>query len=156
MESGICSCSHVSVKHTILDTLYSLCVLMSASSSSTLFASDLTFPVMTAGMKGLNFLFSILRLSPALQPRRLLFSSSGMVGLSPAKRVVCLRAISWSRVVNNAGVCCRHDPRDPKRPKCGKKVIKSVQSIAKASRHCAVRRCTEQCKNKYEKNKQQT
>ncbi|XP_047453784.1 uncharacterized protein LOC125015763 isoform X2 [Mugil cephalus] len=110
LESGICSCSHISVKHIILDCLYSLCVLTSASSSSTLFASDLTFPVITAGTKGLNFLFSILRFTPALQPRRLLFSSSGMVGLSPANIVVLL--VCCSQASHFYGTVMTYYPND--------------------------------------------
>ncbi len=53
-ESSVSSCSQVSVKHMILHSLYCLCVLVSASSSSILLASDRTLPVMTAGTQGLN------------------------------------------------------------------------------------------------------
>lgn len=54
VESGIKTCRHVPIKHIILDSLYSLWLLVSASSLSILFASNLIFSTMTAEMTELK------------------------------------------------------------------------------------------------------
>ena len=57
LESGICSCSHVLVKHIKLHCWNSRFVLVSASSLSILLARHLTFSIMMEGRAGLNLLF---------------------------------------------------------------------------------------------------
>ena len=62
LMSGICSCSHVLLKHTILHH----CVLISTPSSSILFASNLTFPVMIKRRNCFKVLFLSLHFKYAL------------------------------------------------------------------------------------------
>lgn len=72
LESSIGLCSHVSVEHVILASLYSHWVHASASSSSILFAKDCMFPMMIA-TQGLKCCFFINHLTLTL----LVVSSSG-------------------------------------------------------------------------------
>lgn len=66
LETSVRLCSHVSVKHIIIDSLYSVWLMVSNSSLSILFAGDLTFYKKTAGIQGLNLPFYILTLTPVL------------------------------------------------------------------------------------------
>lgn len=76
MEALWSACSHVSVKHKILLSLFSTELRLSI-----LFPKYLTLPMMIDGTKGLIFLPPIdLGFALALHPRRLLLSSAGITG----------------------------------------------------------------------------
>lgn len=78
-------CSHVSVKHIKLHSLYSLWVLISSPSSSILLSKNLKINMMIAGTDGLSFLFLAFHLAPALKVCRLR-SSTKTVSLNPGTR----------------------------------------------------------------------
>ena len=68
LESGILSCNHNSVKPAILHSQYSHFNLANTSSSSILFAKDLTLPMMIDGKTGLYFFLSTLLLHTGSAP----------------------------------------------------------------------------------------
>ena len=81
LESGICSCRHVSqwnTQHCIPD----IPDVSSAAppSLSISFTRDLTFPMTLEGRNDLYFLLLALRMEPALPTRNLFFNSSGFLG----------------------------------------------------------------------------
>lgn len=78
-------CSHVSVKHIKLHSLYSLWVLISSPSSFILLSKNLKINMMIAGTDGLSFLFLAFHLAPALKVCRLR-SSTKTVSLNPGTR----------------------------------------------------------------------
>lgn len=78
-------CSHVSVKHIKLHSLYSLWVLISSPSLSILLSKNLKINMMIAGTDGLSFLFLAFHLAPALKVCRLR-SSTKTVSLNPGTR----------------------------------------------------------------------
>ena len=78
LESSICTCSHVSVKHMILDSLTPAASRQALPVRPILFARDFTFPVIFAGMQGLNFAVSSIAPSIlSVSPRRRGFGASG-------------------------------------------------------------------------------
>ncbi|MED6249610.1 hypothetical protein ATANTOWER_017015 [Ataeniobius toweri] len=101
LESGIWSCSHVSVKHIILHSRYSDRVLCRAWSSSNLFPNDLTLPIRIDGRDGLNFLLLSLLLAPALHPRRPLSTHQGFgVAVEGVTGRCCGAAVAHQRAIN--------------------------------------------------------
>ena len=81
VDSGICLCNHVSVKHIKLHCWNSKFVHFSASSSSILLARDLMFPIMMAWRAGLN-LFLSLHFATSLQPWCFFFNLWGIWNFS--------------------------------------------------------------------------
>lgn len=96
VQSGMCECSRVSVKHNKLHSRNSLCVLIRAVSSSVLFARERPFPAMTEGTAGLCLLFSAFTFTPAPHPRRLVRSSFGTSCRAPGSSTGGLSANSCS------------------------------------------------------------
>ena len=92
LASGVFWVSQVSERQSKLHSLNVLSVLTRAASSSVLLVKQFTFPITIDGTEGLYFhrLAASLAFTfaPALQPRRLLFSSSGMGWKMPARPIV--------------------------------------------------------------------
>lgn len=89
LASGMLAVIHVSVKHSKLHNLKVLTFFISTASSSILFGSEFTFPMIIEGTGGLNLHFFASRLAfsiaPALQPQYGFLTSPGKHGTTPMR-----------------------------------------------------------------------